>query len=93
MYLAGIIEEEQKIGVDLFVQNDLPKILDTQYNKWMDSNQIEKQELLKEEWAKWESKRDAEVQSRLKEIEIDYQAQIIQYQERLIKEEERFAEI
>ena len=29
MYLAGIIEEEQKIGVDLFVQNDLPKILDT----------------------------------------------------------------
>ena len=47
MNLGPIIEQEQKIAVDNFVSNELPNILDTEYNKWMDTNEIEKQDLLK----------------------------------------------
>ena len=80
MFLPSIIEHEKQLAVDKFVQGQLPSILHHEYDNWTAQNQIKREELFREEWIKLEESKNEELSSKLKEIEISYQAQIIQWQ-------------
>lgn len=80
MFLPSIIEHEKQLAVDKFVQDQLPGILHHEYGNWTAQNEIKREEMFREEWIKLEESKNEELSSKLKEIEISYQAQIIEWQ-------------